>query len=555
MKAGLPSFLQVPGSILADQVCRAEDPVGWDPMKDDRERSIFGGEGFLALCKLWKSSGSTARWTAGTGLALVMAAHVMNGAMAEPFLGESRGSTKINDKPTKFFTTGDIPERPALLLELGDAFLGEGNLGQGFELPTGAVWSPALWVFGTLRSAFQTVDTQIEGDGTGRITDWANRFDFFANLQLTSTEKIVLGIRPLDKNRGGQFSGYRFEGEANGDDEGFFNFTNGNIRTLFAEGDFGSLFPFLDKQGTTWLDYGFTVGRQPLIFQDGILLNDTQDAVGLVRNNIRLPGVSNLRVSGLYSWDSVNRGANLIGNGGEREGDLDQFGLFTSFDTEFKTINADFVYTLDSDDNSADEDGDSLHAGISIAERIGRYSVTWRANGSLAVEDESDLVTDGALLSTEFSWTPHGSDDTIWINPFVSLGNFTQAGRENVDGGGPLAPLGILFASPNLGAFGSELDNKANDNFGGAIGYQAFWNDHWTNLGLEIAGFKDLGLEDNLQQGFEWQVGVGFQAQQKVTQQSLVQLEGFYALQEGENGGIDADDDAYGGRLEFLYQF
>lgn len=473
-------------------------------------------------------------------------------ASAEMFLGASRGSTKINDKPTKFLTEGDIPERPGLLLELGDNFLGEGNLGQGFELPTGAVWTPALWVFGTLRSAIQTIDTGI-GDNE-RITDWANRFDFFANLQLTSTEKIVLGIRPLDKNRGGQFSGYRFEGEANGDDEGWLDFTNGNIRTLFAEGDIGSLFPALDRQGTTWLDFGFTVGRQPLIFQDGILLNDTQDAVGLVRNNIRLPGVSNWRSSFSWSWDSVNRGATGIGNGGEREGDLQQFGFFNSFDTEFKTTNVDFIYTLDNDDNSAIEDGDSIHAGISIAERIGRYSLTWRANGSYALEEESDLVTNGALLSTELSWTPHRSDDTIWINPFVSIGNFTQAGRENVDGGGPLAPLGILFASPNLGAFGSELDNKANDNAGAAIGYQAFWNDHWTNLGLEIAGYKDIGLEDEFQQGFEWQVGVGFQAQQKVTQQSLIQLEGFYALQEGE-GDIEVDDDAYGGRLEFLYQF
>ena len=135
-----------------------------------------------------------------------------------------------------------------------------------------------------------------------------------------------------------------------------------------------------------------------------------------------------------------------------------------------------------------------------------------------------------------------------------TVGTFTQAAREPIDGGGPLAPLGILFASPNIGFFGSELDNKANDNAGAAIGYQAFWNDHWTNLGLEIAGFKDLGLEDEFQQGFDWQVGVGFQAQQKVTQQSLVQLEGFYALQEGE-GDVEVDDDAYGGRLEFLYQF
>lgn len=501
-----------------------------------------------------KVGDGVARKAAVVGLALATALGTTTVVQAEElFLGESRGSTKINDEPTKFFTTGDIPERPAMLIEWGDAFLGEGNISQGFELPTGAVWAPALWVFGTLRSALQSVDTGI-GDDSERVTDWANRFDFFANLQLTATEKFVLGIRPLDKNRGGQFSGYRFEGQVGDDDEGFLDFTNGNIRTLFGEGDFGSLFPNLDKQGTTWLDFGYTVGRQPLIFQDGILLNDTQDAIGIVRNNVRLPGVSNLRASLLYSWDSVSRGANLIDNGGEDEGDLDQFGLFTSFDTEFKTINADFVYTLDSDNDSDVDDGDSVHAGISIAERIGRYSVTWRANGSYAVDEESDLVTDGVLLSTEFSWTPHRSDDTVWINPFVTIGNFTQAGRENVDGGGPLAPIGILFASPNLGAFGSELDNKANDNAGAAIGYQAFWNDHRTNLGLEIAGFKDIGLEDEFQEGFEWQVGVGFQAQQKVTEQSLVQLEAFYALQEGE-GDFEADDDAYGGRLEFLYQF
>ena len=503
----------------------------------------------MALCNVHMSGGMTAQKIVAASMVLATTLCTYSAVRAESFLGASRGSTEINDKPTKFFTTGDIPERPALLIEWGENFLGEGNLQQGFELPTGAVWAPALWVFGTLRSAVQTIDT----GSNDRISDWANRFDLFANLQLTATEKLVVGIRPFDKNRPGQFSGYRFEGNAGGEGEGWLDFTNGNIRTLFAEGDFGSLFPNLDKQGTTWLDFGFTVGRQPLIFQDGILLNDTQDSIGLVRNNVRLPGVSNLRASLLYSWDSVNRGATGISGAGEDEKDLDQFGLFTSWDTEFKTINADFIYTLDSDDDALVEDGDGVYAGVSIAERIGRYSLTWRANGSYAVEEESNLVTNGALLSTELSWTPHGSDDTIWINPFVSIGNFTQAGRENIDGGGPLAALGILFASPNIGAFGSELDNKANDNAGAAIGYQAFWNDHWTNLGLEIAGFKDIGLEDEFQQGFEWQVGVGFQAQQKVTQQSLVQLEGFYARQEAEVG--DVDPNAYGGRLEFLYQF
>ena len=169
-------------------------------------------------------------------------------------LGDTVDNSRLSDEPTKFFTQGDIPERPALLLELGDAFLGEGNLSSGFELPTGAVWQPSLWVFGTLRSALQTIDT---GDAD-RITEWANRFDFFANLQLTGTEKIVLGIRPLDKNRPGQFSGYTFEPD---DDDGFDNELNANIRTFFAEGDFGSLFPDLDPVGTSILDFGFTVGR------------------------------------------------------------------------------------------------------------------------------------------------------------------------------------------------------------------------------------------------------------------------------------------------------
>ncbi len=248
---------------------------------------------------------------------------------------------RLSEEPTKYLTEGDIPERPGLILELGDDFLGTGNLGHGFELPTGAVWTPSLWVFGTLRSAIQSVDTGV--DGAGRTTEWVNRFDLFSNLQLTNTEKIILGIRPLDKNRPGQFSGYNFESD---DDEGFQDFTNLNIRTFFAEGDFGSLFPALDTVGKRPIDLGFSVGRQPLILQDGTLLNDTLDGVGLVRNNIRLPGISNIRISGFWGFDSVSRGAagvDLI----EDNENAQLFNLSTSWDFPSTTINTDVVYVAD----------------------------------------------------------------------------------------------------------------------------------------------------------------------------------------------------------------
>lgn len=44
------------------------------------------------------------------------------------------------------------------------------------------------------------------------------------------------------------------------------------------------------------------------------------------------------------------------------------------------------------------------------------------------------------------------------------------------------------------------------------IGYQAFWNDNWTNVAFELAGRYDLGFEDDIQPGFN-QAVFGIQAQ------------------------------------------
>ena len=475
-------------------------------------------------------------------LILLLAAAAL--LLAEEAFGESpvddtgvddageESESRLSDEPKPFLTEGDIPERPPLILELGGDFLGEGELNNGFELPTGAVWQPRFWVFGTYRTSIQTIDT----GRAQRTTEWVNRGDFFANLQLTGTEKIVAGVRPFDKNEPDDFSGYRLEPD---DDNGRQDEFDPKLRTLFAEGDFGSLFPKLDPQGTTLLDFGFTVGRQPLIVQDGILLSDTVDAVGLVRNNIRLPGVSNLRVAGVWGWNEVTRSATGLAD--VQEDNVQLFGLLTEWDLPATTLNADLAYTLDEKN-----DNDGLFLGVSAAQRLGHFNTTFRANGSLAIGPESALTRDGVLLSAELSWTPYGTDDTLYVNPFVGFGEFLQAGRELVDGGGPLAPLGILFASPNIGAFGSELNNRANDVGGVALGYQAFWNDNWTNLAVELAVRQDLGLDGD-DVGADQQ-GVGFQFQQKLTQQMLLQIEGFGARQQG-------DKTAYGGRTEILYQF
>ncbi len=421
-----------------------------------------------------------------------------------------------------------LPNRPDLIVELGDGFLDTGNLGAGFEVPIiGAVWQPRLWGYLINRLTVQTFDNGTPG--VQRETEVANRLDAFFNLQLTGTEKILLGLRPVDKNRPSDFSKYTISGS----EKGFNPEYRIGLETLFFEGDVGSLFPVLDQAGLVPLDFGFTVGRQPLIFQEGILINDTIDAFGLIRNNIPVPGTSNFRVSGIWGWNRTDR------NDG-RGGDEQLFGLFTAADLQQSTVNLDLIYI-----NDDDKSGDGLYGGFAAIQRLphlGGISSAFRVNASYAIDDEIDgnVLGTGVLLTSELSKTVKGSDDIVYFNTFLGIGNFTQAGREAVNGG-PLANTGILFASPNLSTYGAEINPFTPDDVvGGAIGYQAFWDDNRRNLILEIAGRHDLAGS-----GFD-SLGTGFQLQQAVGRHVQLQLEGFYTLNEDR-------DDASGGRAEILF--
>ncbi len=455
-------------------------------------------------------------------------------------IGEKIGVKKLKDDYVEFRTEKSehpqdrLPARPELAVEVGNGFLDTGKLDHGFEVPIiGAVWQPRFWAYAINRTAIQTFDNG--APGSQRETEIANRLDIFANLQLTGTEKILLGLRPVDDNRPDQFTRYTFDGR----EEGFNDNFRLGVETLFFEGDLGSLFPNLDQAGLKPIDYGFTVGRQPVIFQEGILINDTIDAVGLIRNNIPFPGTSNLRISGMWGWNRLDR------NDPQDRGDADQnmFGLFVAADAHISTYNLDMIYVDDS------EKSDGFYIGASAIQRLpflDGISTAFRVNASFALQDEvpslvgGSVVGDGVLLTAEISKLVKGSNDIVYFNSFLNIGNYTQAGREAIVGG-PLANTGILFASPNLSTYGAEINPFTNDDaIGGAIGYQAFWDGGRRNLILEMAGRKDLSGDgvDSL--------GFGFQLQQAVGQHVQLTFESFYTL----NDGIDGIDDAAGARAE-----
>ena len=161
-----------------------------------------------------------------------------------------------------------------------------------------------------------------------------NLLDGLGDGPMDPSNPTVPGGRPtLDDN--GMFTGYTWEPS---DRNGWDGVYDDNIETLFFEGDLGEIFPNFDVFDRRPLDIGFSVGRQPLFFQEGILINDTIDAIGLTKNTILIPGTSNVRVTGIWGWDNVNR------NDGIRDDDAELYGLFTSIDFPFSTVDIDLVY-------------------------------------------------------------------------------------------------------------------------------------------------------------------------------------------------------------------
>ena len=447
-------------------------------------------------------------------------------------LGHTEDVPAFSKEHIQLLPPSDTGTRPALIYEGGDAFLGVGDLYEGFETPWGAVWQPQLWIFGTMRSSVHMYDNS---SANSTASEWANRLALFANIQLTGTEKFIIGIRPLDKNEPSKFSRVAFN-DNRGDGRSEFN---GDIRTMFFEGDLGSLFPRLDPEGTSWLDYGFSVGRQLLQFQEGIMLNDEVDAIALIRNNIHLPGIPGLRSSFVWGWNDLGR------SDAERDDRANMFGLFNSADTQKTYWNLDLVYVTDED-----AVGDSYHIGLSAIQRIGFYSTAFRINTSIAEEDDNAEVGTGTLYSAEFSFTPKRSDDIVYLNAYFASGKFTQVGREPVVGG-PLGALGILFASPSIGNFGSEMISFANDVAGFAMGYQAFWNHHRTNLTLELATRIDTSDKGCITTGRGKRcddIAIGFEFRQRLAHRIQLQIDSHYTVQEKRSDG-------YGMRTEILYQF
>ena len=433
--------------------------------------------------------------------------------------GES--GARYSDKVLGLKELKDLPARPTPLFELWQGYVEGGAYEHEFELPTGMVVSPGLVLFGNINTGLEISDGGVADTNSA----WVTTLNLFLNLTLSGTERILVGISPLERENGAR-TRYMFEPTS-----GWENESNARLSTAFFEGELSEMFPKIDFEGRLPLDYEIAFGRQPVISQGGILINDTLDSVALTRSTIPLPGTNFARIGGLVAWNNVHRSNNVD----DDEGEL--FAMFSAVEVAHSTIELDMTYI-----DTTRAIGDQFNIGASLIRPfiILEHAVdtTIRLAHSHTPDGTTAQADDGTLLYTSFSFAPKRTDDIVYLNLFAAANNYAPAARGR---GGPLGITGLLFAGNGLAP--PPINNRANEAVGGALGYQMFFSPALRrNLIFEVGGKVDdtTGGIDRL--------GTAVRYSQALGQHTFFEVGGFGVKQE-------SIDEAFGLRTKINFIF
>lgn len=254
------------------------------------------------------------------------------------------------------------------------------------------------------------------------------------------------------------------------------------------------------------------------------MIDDNIQALGITKDTLQIPGVTqDLRVTGVFGWADIRRGDNVP------DPTASLFGVFSEIDLRRNIVTVDMAYVASGNPRDlagVQRGGDGFYFGASSTQRFGELNTAFRINSSSALESRGTAVDNGVLLLAELSRNAPASTNIIYANFFQALGNYTSAAR-SAQAGGPLERVGILFAAPVAGLVGSPVDSYANHAYGGAVGYQMFFDANRTQLTLELAAKDDT---NGTRQGV---VAFGGQYVRAITSRTSIQFNGF--LSGGEN--------------------
>jgi hypothetical protein len=381
------------------------------------------------------------------------------------------------------------------LIEAGRELYGPGAFGPGINLfgEKNLVF-PQFLVYGDFRTAIAYNDN-------GKIEKGilATRLNLDFDLKITATERIHLFVTPL--NRANQFTRVEFAGDKKHSGVQL----DGDPQALFFEGDLARIAAGLSNLENL-LDIPFTFGLIPLLFQNGVWLQDafTGFAFTIPARNSPSLGISNADITFFAAFDQVTTGA--IPN----DHSADVFGVATFVEAKSGYFEFDYGYTLGRKDFS-----DLSYHNFSAA-FTRRYFDTISNSVRVIYNFGQDpdaghrRTADGVLLLIENSLVTHLPLTLVpYLNLFAGF-NKPQSLARAGGAGGVLLNTGILFETDNLTGF-PTMDATGHNTFGGSFGLEYLFDLH-QQIVFEVSALEVFGdLKDRTARGAQLGFGVRYQ--------------------------------------------
>lgn len=389
---------------------------------------------------------------------------------------------------------------PRPLLELGYPLYSVGPVGTDHAwLGEKNLVRPQFLAYGDFRLAYGANHDAIDK------SLFATRLNLDLDLKLTATERFHVLMRPLDHD--GQFTRLEFKGP---DGHNAESELNADPATAFFEGDLGQI-----AQGLTGryngVDLPVALGLVPLLFQNGVWLDDAFDGLALTlpaRHSAALD-ISNMDFTFFAGWDEVTTGALKKPAGALDQHGGNVYGLASFIERKGWYYEVDYGYLQDTD-GSAAFDRSYHNVSVAASKRFG----AWLSHSTRVIHNfgqdrnpSGARTADGTVVLLENSLITRRPYTLVpYLNLFYG-DNSPQSMARDAGAGGVLKNVGINFETDALTGFPKLADDGV-ESYGGALGLQYLFNLD-RQIVLEVAGLDYHGSREAL--GQEYAVGLRFQ--------------------------------------------
>ncbi len=352
-------------------------------------------------------------------------------------------------------------QNPRPMLEAGRPIYQSGPLQKsgtwmGAKNPTADAFS----IYGDWRTA---VARNINGGA--RTSVLATRLNLDVDYRFTSTERVHAFFRPLDNVT--EFTRCEFQAGRTSNCTAKLDM---KVDALFFEGDLAAM--MAGWTGTNQkFDLALAAGKMPLLFQNGIWLEDaiTGLAVSVPAKNSPTFGISNMDVTFFTGQNDVNAGGVRDRFGVLTKNHVKVYGATAFIEANQGYYEVGYAYTAPRNE-LADQSYNNL--GLAFTRRYGG----WLSNSVRLIHTYGQNPANGArptangsLLLIENSFVTSKPTTLVpYFNMFLGSGNPQSVARA-VDAGGILKNTGINFETDGLTGY-PKMNDTGNNTYGGALG-------------------------------------------------------------------------------------